>query len=1155
MSDMAEARRNDPNAAQAVASDPAHSAWVTANAGSGKTKVLIDRVARLLLGRREDMGTEPDPSRILCLTYTRAAAANMKNKLFTRLGGWALMDDEKLAEQLVELGHPEPQAADLKRARRLFAQALETPGGLRIQTIHSFCEALLRRFPLEAGVSPHFTLADEVQSRLLQGESLESMLERMLDEPQGAKRNAVLRVMEEAGEGGLVPLAQAVIARRALFAGALDALHARIDAALGLAAGTDPVADARAALEAAVPRKRIRALAELFAEAGGKHETKAAGPILDALAAEDAEALEEALAFAVLTAKGEPRATSRFPVKAVKEADPEAEATILDLQEALARLADARARVEVAARSRALATFAKRLLERLEAEKRARVTLDFDDLIRLAGDLLQVQAARDWVRYKLDGGVDHILVDEAQDTSPDQWRVIGSIAEEFYAGEGARDVHRTLFVVGDEKQSIYSFQGADPGQMAQTRARFEALTEGAGQRMVAPALLHSFRSAPSVLGFVDHVFADEAARDGLDASGEAPRHLAWREGRPGRVDLWPVVAPPEKPEEGEWWEPLDQPAADAPEVRLAQAIAGEVARWVAPGGERLPARGRTMRPGDVMILMRRRGALADAIIRALKQRGVPVAGEDRMVLDEQLAVRDLLALCRFALLPGDDLTLATVLRSPVVGLNEPTLFALAYDRGGRRLWDVLVERREEAAFAPAHALLADMLARADFLRPYEFLERALAHHGARRRLLGRLGPEAEDPIDELLAQALAYEERDVPTLQGFVALMETARFEVKREMEQGRDEVRVMTVHGAKGLEANVVILPDTTGLPPAETAGVFALDGAPVWARRKGEDDERVAGLREARRDASLKEYRRLLYVAMTRARDRLVICAHRGAREVDGGAWFPLAKQAMEAEGAPIDTPLLDDAGDPVKGWSIEAGGEVIDAEPERAGEAGPGALEFGLDAPVRTERKPKAPVAPSRLGQGVASPVEPVPLPVEEAEEVEASSAERGVAMHRLLERLARLPREMRALDGMRGLPEGGEEMLERVLTLLDDPASAWMFGPRSMAEVRLAGPVDALGGRAVSGAIDRLVRREDGSLDVIDFKSGRPPADGTTPEPYLRQLAVYRAAVAEIYPGEAVRAHLVWLDAGRTDALDEDALAGALARARRELESKP
>ena len=1093
-------------------------------------------------------GQAPDPSRILCLTFTKAAAANMQNKLFAQLGSWALMDDDTLRTQLSKLGSEISEARDLNAARKLFAQALETPGGLKIQTIHAFCESLLRRFPLEAGLSPHFTQIDDTEAAQMYAEALDNVLARAADgNNDTALTAAVERVVIDAQESGIKALVPEVVGKRKAFEGDTDALIAAMQAGLGVEVGdTEDAALARFFRE--TPVEDIKALAAAFRN-GGKNEQNLAagmGPLLQSDMMRD---WYQALTIAVLTGEGEPRAIgARYPTKAARNAYPNIADELEAFQTRLIALRDELTALSAADRSASMIVFAKAVLEEMDALKRTTDGLDFDDLIRRAGDLLTNREASAWVRYKLDGGVDHILVDEAQDTSPEQWRVISAIAEEFFAGIGGREeTHRTLFVVGDEKQSIFSFQGAQPEELNKVRDQFRVLVRGDNRAPLRePKLLHSFRSAPAILETVTRVFEEPLAAKGLNVENELPEHLAHRNA-PGRVEFWPPIAKMEKEQEPDWWEPVDQRAQDAPEIRLAKGIVDRIDGWL-KAETILPARGRPIRAGDILILVRRRNAFADAVIRLMKARGLPVAGKDRMTLREQMAVRDLMALMRFVLLPDDDLTLATVLRSPLVGLSEDDLYTLAQGRKGR-LWTALYKRRDEPAFSAAFAMLDDMLDRADYLRPYEFLERILTLHGGRGRLLKRLGAQAADPIDELLTQALDYETRGIPTLQGFVERIEASEVEIKREMEQGRNEIRVMTVHGSKGLESKIVFMPDICAVPTDRgDQRIHAVEGGPVWSPSKETTPAPVRVLRDALKERELEEYRRLLYVGMTRAEDWLILCGWHAAEpknesKLKEESWGALVREAFCENAIEGPTPLVNGSGEPVIAQIFHQDGTEVKDDAKTEDDALTSEpLEAALLDPPPAEDSPPPPVAPSRVGAGAAEPFATMPPPSENEDgEPPLSSAERGTALHMLLETLSTVEppaREAMALS----LVADDTALVAPALAVLDNPDFAWMFGPDSMAEVPVQGPVTALKGRAILGTIDRLIVTDD-AVHVVDFKSGRPAVN--VPMPYRRQLALYRAALSDIFPGRAITAHLVWIDANEAVEIDGKALDEAMA----------
>ncbi|MFO7854806.1 MAG: double-strand break repair helicase AddA, partial [Paracoccaceae bacterium] len=865
--------------AQIAATAPGASVWVAANAGSGKTSVLAKRVARLLLGRCP-------PERILCLTYTRAAAAEMQTRLVGLLGGWALAPDAELRAELEALGEAGPfGSARLAEARRLFAAALETPGGLKIQTLHAFCAALLRRFPLEAGAPPDFReLDDRAEAQILA-----ALRDAMALAAEAGEDPAFDRLAARVTDGGLDALARRI-------GGLPEAFPAGADLAAVLAAPGD--ADFAALLPA---EGGLASLAGAL-EAGGKSDREAAEALRRAGAAlRDGEAEAAALAledFGLRKSDGQARSLTRFPSKAVK-ADPAVEPALEALLERIVALREARLRRAALAASEDLHAFARPLLAGLEREAARRGALSFDELVRRAAALLDVAGMPSFALYRTDGGLDHILVDEAQDTSPRQWRIVRALADEFLAGGAGAKAGgpRTLFAVGDEKQSIYSFQGAAPEAFGAMRDHFGAASGGAVE---ARTLEWSFRSAPAVLRAVDATFAADAT--GLSADGTPPAHRAFHAAAPGRVELWPLFGKAEAGEPPEWWEPVDMPAATASDARLAEALADHVAGLLQEGAP-MPRRGepaRPMRPGDVLFLLRSRGRIAGGLVAALKARGVPVAGADRLSLSDSLAAGDLLALLRVALDPGDDLALAEVLRSPLGGISEAALFELAHGRRGPLLGRVRARWAEDA---PPRALVEDVLRRADYDRPFELMQRALVRHGGRAALTARLAPEEADAIDELLAQALAYERAEVPTLPGFLAWMEAGEGSIKREMEQGGDAVRVMTVHGAKGLEAPFVILADAGPARVHAPSPVQVVDGVALWAGTGRAQDcpEPLRAAMEAAKRREAEERRRLLYVAMTRAESRLLVagCGD-GTKPAYEGCWHQAVAEGLRRAGA---------------------------------------------------------------------------------------------------------------------------------------------------------------------------------------------------------------------------------------------------------------
>ncbi len=1104
---------------QRAAADPDNSVWVVANAGSGKTYVLTSRIVRLLLAGAR-------PSAILCLTFTKAAAAEMRDRLSRLLAGWATADDATLARELLERLGRAPEAGEAAKARTLFATVIDAPGSLRIQTIHSFCEGLLKRFPVEAGVPPHFAIADDAGSNDLIRQARDALIADAAHD--GRLGAALAEAARAASESGLNDEIDRLLKQRRRVRRLLSANGEDIDAALGtiraeLGVDADETrADVFAAHVAACDRKELgHAIAALAT--GSKTDAKIADRLALALRSADPEAAIDAWLSAFLTAEGEARKS--MVTKPTEAANPGTDAFLRAEQARCAPLGERLAAIEIAGRTCALFRLGASLLQRYDQLKQSRALLDYDDLVLRAVALLK--GAVPWVLFKLDGGIDHVLVDEAQDTAPEQWEAVRAIVGEFFAGDGARAriPPRSVFVVGDEKQSIFSFQGADLEAFAQTRGTLQAEATESWKEV---KLELSFRSAQLVLDIVDRTFADPEVRMGVVGDGRVLSHRARRTGAGGRVELWAPERADVQVEQAAWDAPVDYVPTEHPTVRLAARIARTVAGWI--GREDLPARGRKVRAGDVLVLVRRRNAFFDACVRAFKDAGVPVAGADRMVLADQIAVMDLLSLARFCLLPSDDLSLAEALKSPLYGFDDDDLFALAHGRDGM-LWAVLRARAGESAKWKAAAdELSSLLARADFVSPYELFAWLLDARGGRRRMLARLGPDAADPLDEFLAACIAAEQAGAPSLQGFLRHFEDGDGEIKRDMEQGRDEVRVMTVHGAKGLEADIVFLPDTCDLPRVRGGTVWTepADGAgvPLWPPPGRGKHPAYAAARDARTVRELAEYRRLLYVAATRARDRLYVCGW-CKDEPAQGSWYAHLAAAIRAhpDVAEIDTP------DGNKLLRIEAPVRHADArETQAPTEAAPGPLPAWAattDAPA--EPVPPRPLAPSRP--------ESEPSVFSPLDAGEGSAFARGKLIHRLLQTLPDLEPGARAVAARRLLarPAYGLAPLQidaiaaETLAVLAHPDFAAAFEGPALAEAAI---VARLGGRALSGRIDRLCVRDD-AVYVIDFKTNRPPpSDVKDVAPvYLAQLAAYRAALSPLFPDRPIRCALLWTHAPR------------------------
>jgi ATP-dependent helicase/nuclease subunit A len=1122
------------------ASDPALSAFVSANAGSGKTHVLVARVVRLMLA-----GTPP--ARILCLTFTRAAAAEMAERLFSTLAKWLSLSDDALISELHSLCGDVRFDERLAEARRLFARAIETPGGLKVQTIHAFCERLLQRFPVEAGVTPGFAVLDETEAAELLTEARDQIVAEIFDHHDGGDAELFARLARHTSGDRLNALLRELLTTRRAVVSAYAAdpdLARKLASALGAHPGDSRAVIAQELHHGCDRAAYRRLLAALEANPGMVNDRQAEG--VRALLATDLSAGFLERMTALLRRQDGTCRTRLMTDRAAAEHPGLAAFLAAECR----RLDDANDRLnalEVAGASAALLAIAGRIEAVYSSEKRRRQRYDYDDLIALTRELLEGRMSQ-FVLYRLDGGIDHVLIDEAQDTSADQWEIVARLTEEFWSGNPALGAPRTIFAVGDPKQSIFSFQGADPALFVAMRDLFARRAAAARLPLETVPLAVSFRSAALLLDAVDALLQRAEFGDGAVHQARYPEMA-------GMVELWPVIGPSDRPAPTPWEPPAAGQFAETPRLKEACRIASTIRRLI-DSGEPLCPGGRPIRYDDILILLRSRTTLMDAIVRSLKAFNVPVAGADRLRLGDHLAVQDLVSLGKFVLLPRDELNFAELLKSPLLArddgmpIDDDDLIALCAGRGRRNLWSVF---RDAAAlpgspFSKALQALQRHRVHASELPPFDFYARILAA-GARQALNARLGAEAMEPIDEFLNLALAYEANtSAPTLAGFLGWFGRADPEIKRDMDTAQGQVRVMTVHGAKGLEANIVILADTCDLPDPrhEPAVLFAgEDEIPFWKLTKAFRVPVIRTLEDEARRRTAEEMKRLLYVALTRARHRLYIAGHCSKTEPDAKTWYAMVKDALACAFDPVEANCHDALGNAA--WRYQHSGGPHPGDKPRLNRL-----------PVRAVEPPAWATAVPDLP--AARPAKARPSRLTDTGEVATAPESgrrfsRGILIHRLLELLPSLARDQRAGFARRFIdrhgadlaPEQRQALVADAMKVLDHPDLAPLFNPDSLAEVPLMADI-AIGGQTVriSGQIDRLGIAAD-VVFIADYKSDHTPPSTVeaVSKAYLRQLAAYRAALRQIYPGRLVRTALVWTAGPAIMEIPQDVLDQALA----------
>jgi ATP-dependent helicase/nuclease subunit A len=1109
------------SANQAKASDPAASVFVSANAGTGKTKLLTDRVLRLLLS-----GAPADG--ILCVTYTRAAAAEMRNRIFKRLADWTIIPAKALRDDLENMGFVTPSQNMRLRARSLFAKILDNDDGPRVETVHSFCQSILRRFPIEAGVAPHVQLADDDEQSRLKAMARANMLYH----PSPELAASVLLIAEAVSEGRANEIVNDFI-NRAEGLESPDCLariesHFRDD--LGVVSATNERDVLMARLDL-IQDEKLRSVSAALQASNSKTQIDR-GAKIDVWLAQTGNGRIAKLSFLVDALFSAGKARKILSNADLREIVPQIDAIQKQVIEIVKPLLSGQAAQICRDRTIALYRFGMAFNQEYNRLKTQRGLLDYNDLIIRTNNLLATSEAAQWVAWKLDNGIQHLLIDEAQDTSPAQWTLLRRLVDEFFDGEEARpyiaseatSLPRTMFAVGDFKQSIYSFQGADPLVMSQNRSELSNRARAIQADFRDVPLSVSFRSASPILDLVNQTIPNLGGIDDFTI------HEMARSGAGGFVELWPVVKGNHD---------------FGAEIIAANQLARRVKSWI--GNRRLPS-GNLVGAGDILILLRKRGRFFELLLSALQIANVQVAGADRMQLAEQIEIQDLLALGDVVHLPDDDLQLAAVLKSPLFGMSEGQLYELAYDRGKASLMSRLMAHRgADGDLGKMADQLARWQSRAEYDSVFGFFSFVLVD-GGRQKFRNRLGRAVDESLDHFLNLAQNFALGGGVSLLEFLTIIRSSGGEVKRDMDaSGTDEIRIMTIHGAKGLEAPIVILPDMLASRGKSEPILPAADGS-VYYWLPPSDMARPAFIEQAKQAAAklrTEESNRLLYVAMTRARDGLVIGGWEkpnGVRRLDGSDYDLLSKAIKTNKTAMknSDGTVLITAKQTAK---ID---NKHDKEPKLPPKKTVDDSADWLLCPVTIDDKSSGPIRPSQPGLDY-HPQSFAASAVKQSVQSRHIALSYGKLAHRLLEQLpatdASLRRDwaVRVSGQSRDVPEDmAESLIDKLLALIDLPAFAPLFGKDALVEVPINGRLNGIG---IAGQIDRLFI-DDERIILADFKTGQP-RENVIPLGYLHQMALYDGLLQKIYPGREIDCWLVWVDTLEHQPIGRDARKKALA----------
>lgn len=1148
-------RSTDPNVLQQRASDPQSSVWVGASAGSGKTKVLTDRILRLLLPNNDQKGTPPH--KILALTFTKAGASEMSLRINDRLSEWAIMplksaeNDQKqdnLVGNLRKLLGKEATPEQIEAARKLFARVVDTPGGLKIMTIHSFCQSILNRFPLEADLPPNFNAIDESQAQIFLKQAQDHVLKKAHENKGSPLSNAIHHIATEQNEDQFIDLLKNLMSERRQAQNILeqnfgvDGLYTALCQEFKIPAGkSKEEIILEACSNTSFNEQELRNACTALASGSEKTDIPRGINIQIWL---DADTQIRAKTYEnyknCFLKKSDGNILKTLATKKVINANPDIIEALQNEAERIFTLENSLKSIKTATITRDLFLIGEEILAHYNALKAKESALDFDDLILRTLDLLQGRTKNlndlevaPWIRFKLDQGIDHILVDEAQDTNPEQWEIIKALCDDFFDGNTERNIERTIFVVGDKKQSIFSFQRASPEKFKSMKNWFENKITHSNKKFNSINFETSFRSVKSVLELVDSIFKNPDIRKGLDEN--ELQHHAYRYTQPGLVELWPLFEDPKNVEYDPWAPPIEVIESSSGAAQMADHIGKTIENWIKTE-EILESHDRPIRAGDIMILVRSRTAFLDQLVRALKTRNVPVSGVDRMILSEQLVVQDLCAAAQFALLPEDDLNLAGFLKSPFIGWNEEALFKVAHNRQGT-LWQSIKNSNNPNIIQ----FLSGLIKNSGKDKPYEFFAKILQEKCPANSISGlhaiksRLGNEALDPLDEFLNISLSFETDNIPTLQNFIQAQSHNESQIKRQMESNEDAVRIITVHGAKGLQAPIVILPDTV------RTGSSSKPERILWPDRSEaklpyfcpqskqvpQPCSNAFSILKARQD---EEYRRLLYVALTRAENRLYVGGYKASKPIIDESWYRYVEKGFRSL-SHIEEIVFDDK------IILRSSNQSTDNKPDRANNNDQSKKSCDVKTPdwlfktMPEEPLPLRPLAPSKPSEQEAPTLSPL-------HSTNNHRFLRGNITHKLLQILPDIPIENRRNAAQKyvrqpahGLSDKVQSsIISEIFEILEHPEFTNIFGSKSRAEVPITGLLDDK--TLISGQIDRLLITET-EVFIIDYKTNRPPPHDVKDVPaiYLSQMRAYANIMRQIYPNHNIRCALIWTDGAR------------------------
>ena len=1048
--------KNTAEYKQWLASDPENSVFVSASAGTGKTKVLTDRFLRLMLS-----GVKP--TNILCITFTKAAANEMLERIKKRLQKWTLIDDNTLEEDLYILIKSTVTKEHITIAKSLYNTFLYDIERIKITTIHAFCMMVLKKFP-ETYSEKHEIITTFKQQVLF---------DRVSKKIFSAQNEAIIQdsidlLGKHFEHNSIIERIKSVIYSKTNFFNYLE----QFDSIVSL------IKDIYLEHNALFGQCYTQLLKSFIQKINLKKDSvdcilnaneKIGFKLCHWLNKDEPFKISNFLEYIHIFLKEDGNRKTRLVKKAFTEARPSIYKMLLEEQDNVYNFFIQYKNQLTAQINQSFIILINYFLTIYSKYKTNQKYLEYDDIILNTIELLNNSENAQSVLYDIDITIDHILIDEAQDTNQLQWRLIQAVSNDFFSGNST-EKQKTIFIVGDYKQSIYGFQGATPSIFENIKTQYKQQVLNSGNNWQEIDMQTSFRTTQPVLDLVNQTFSKkkDSLLKGLAQTPFNIEHKAFRAGDGYATNLPITKRNKDKKNNTKWAIPKTDQSSQCIESETAIGIINKVEELI-NSNKNLHGHDKQITPGSIMILVRKRSKVMYKIISECKKRNIPIENKDKLFANDNLIIQDILSLLKFILLPNDDLNLAGLLKTPIIGINEGELFQLAYNRQGTSLWQHI--QQSKPAF---HDYLLSLVDFYQHNTVYDLILKVMYQDNKIKEFSKRLGNEAADVICSFIEYITNFETTTPNfTLQKFIYELECSNVQLQSS-NNNSDSIKIMTIHGSKGLQSPIVFLADSASSEQSPNESIFYHNNKIYFSNSRHLNSLTLEEVKKEAKELDKSENLRLLYVAMTRAEDELYLCGWEN-NKLDK-SWYAIIES------------ILDNQEEPIRKNAINT---------QR-----PSQSQDNLTIKQISKYSKEQNIIPATTLNS------------------DNESMNRGTIIHKLLHELPLIKKDQWNEYIKNSYNEADDTFIQQITKTLNDYKYIF-FGNNIYSELAMIGQIN---GKIKSIVVDKMII-SDKQIQIIDFKTDELIPDNI-PGSYIKQLTSYKQLVSKRYQKKIISCGILW-----------------------------